>query len=95
MTTIIDSDPDNLALCAGVTIAMQLSFYAVAATLKFDKVTDFAGGTNFVLLGVLTFILAQTYTVRQIILTTFVVLWGIRLAGFLLFRILKLGKRSR
>jgi len=91
MTSIFEFDQDNLLLCALVTIAVQLSFYAVAATLKFDKVTDFAGGTNFILLALLTLILSHTYTTRQIIATTLVVVWGVRLAGFLLFRILKLG----
>jgi steroid 5-alpha reductase family enzyme len=70
---------------------MQLLFFVIAATFKFDKVTDFAGGTNFILLAILTFCLGQTWTARQYEVTLFVVLWGIRLAGFLLFRILKLG----
>ena len=52
-------DKYYLALCALVTVGMQSSFFFVAATFKFDKVTDFAGGTNFVLLAVLTFVLAQ------------------------------------
>ena len=52
---IIPTDCDNLALCLIVTIIMQMSFYLVACTCKFDKVTDFAGGSNFVLLAVITF----------------------------------------
>ena len=52
-------DVRYLALCAIVTVAMQTSFFLVACTCKFDKVTDFAGGTNFVLLAILTFCLAQ------------------------------------
>jgi steroid 5-alpha reductase family enzyme len=52
----------------------------------FFKVTDFAGGTNFVVLAVLTFFLAGTYQWRQILLTVFVVLWGLRLSGYLLYR---------
>ena len=56
---VIPGDIHYLGLCAIVTVAMQLSFFAVAAICKFDKVTDFAGGTNFVLLAALTFGLAQ------------------------------------
>ena len=52
---VIPRDYDNLALCAIITVVMQLSFYLVACTCKFDKVTDFAGGTNFAVLGALTF----------------------------------------
>jgi hypothetical protein len=53
-----DVDENNLAICAIVTVAMQFSFFLVACSCKFDKVTDFAGGTNFVVLAVLTFCLA-------------------------------------
>ncbi len=84
-------DSDNLALCAVVTVVMQLSFFCVAATFQFDKVTDFAGGTNFLLLSLLTLLLGQTYTARQLAVTISVSLWSIRLSGFLLYRILKIG----
>jgi len=40
-------------------VAMQFSFFLVACSCKFDKVTDFAGGTNFVVLAILTFFLAE------------------------------------
>ena len=49
----------HLALCAIVTLIMQSLFFLIAATCKFDKVTDFAGGSNFVVLALLTFLLAQ------------------------------------
>lgn len=52
-------DDNYLAICAVVTVAMQLIFFLVAFACKFDKVTDFAGGTNFVILALLTFSLAQ------------------------------------
>lgn len=58
-------DDNHLAICAVVTAAMQLSFFIVAFACKFDKVTDFAGGTNFVVLAVLTFGLAQVCTLQQ------------------------------
>nr|XP_054748206.1 uncharacterized protein LOC129253805 [Lytechinus pictus] len=88
-------DEYNLALCAIVTVAMQASFFIIAATCKFDKVTDFAGGTNFVVLALLSFFLAQTYGVRQIVATVLVFLWGIRLSGYLLYRIIKIGEDKR
>jgi steroid 5-alpha reductase family enzyme len=85
-------DQDNLLLCLLVTIGMQLFFYFIAATCKFDKVTDFAGGTNFIVLAILTFVLSEGWNEpRQILVTTAVTLWGIRISGFLLFRIIKLG----
>ncbi|XP_071824415.1 uncharacterized protein [Apostichopus japonicus] len=88
-------DTNNYALCAIITVAMQFTFFVIAATCQFDKVTDFAGGTNFVVLALFTFFMAQTYATRQIVATALVVLWGIRLSGYLLYRIIKIGKDDR
>ncbi|KAI8791044.1 hypothetical protein BgiMline_018591 [Biomphalaria glabrata] len=74
---------------------MQLSFFLVACTFKFDKVTDFAGGTNFVVLAVMTFLVSQTFQARQIIVTVFIIVWGLRLSGYLLYRIIKIGEDNR
>lgn len=52
-------DTNNYALCAIITVAMQFTFFIIAATCQFDKVTDFAGGTNFVVLALFTFFMAQ------------------------------------
>ncbi|KAK7358142.1 hypothetical protein VNO77_00063 [Canavalia gladiata] len=93
MGTVIDSH--FLALTAIVTIAYQFLFFVVTALLKFDKVTDFAGSTNFVIIAVLTLVLKGSWYFRQIILTLFVVLWGLRLGLFLLFRILQWGEDRR
>merc|ERR1711874_537732 len=67
----------------------------VACTCKFDKVTDFAGGTNFVVLALTTMVLSGTYQWRQIAATAAVTLWGLRLSGYLLYRIIKIGEDSR
>ena len=52
---VIPKDCDNLALMAMITVVLQMTFYMVACTCKFDKVTDFAGGSNFVILAALSF----------------------------------------
>jgi steroid 5-alpha reductase family enzyme len=88
-------DRNYLGITALVTAVFQFTFFIVAATFKFDKVTDFAGTTNFVLLAVLTFFLNNTWLLRQIVLTSFVIVWGVRLAVFLLLRILEWGEDRR
>lgn len=93
MTYVLD--PNYLAITAIVTVGYQLAFFIVAAAFKFDKVTDFAGGTNFVVIAILTAALKGTWHARQTVLTVFVVVWGLRLALFLLMRILQWGKDNR
>ncbi|PNT74249.1 uncharacterized protein LOC100830682 [Brachypodium distachyon] len=93
MGTVLDSN--FLALTAIVTVGYQLVFFIITALLKFDKVTDFAGSTNFVIIAVLTLVLKGTWHFRQIVLTVLVVIWGLRLAVFLLMRILKWGEDKR
>ena len=63
MTAVFDFDPRNILISALVTIGMQTSFFIIAASCKFDKVTDFAGGSNFLVVALLTFFLSR---VREI-----------------------------
>ncbi|KAJ6805633.1 uncharacterized protein M6B38_416855 [Iris pallida] len=93
MGTVLDSH--FLALTAIVTVGYQLLFFIITALLKFDKLTDFAGSTNFILLGILTLALKGAWHFRQIVLTIFVVIWGLRLGLFLLMRILQWGEDRR
>jgi steroid 5-alpha reductase family enzyme len=79
-----------------ITVAYQLFFFSIAFALKFDKLTDFAGGTNFVLLAILTLALSENRgDARNIVASVFIMVWAARLSGFLLFRIIKTGKDDR
>ncbi|OVA01748.1 3-oxo-5-alpha-steroid 4-dehydrogenase [Macleaya cordata] len=93
MGTVLD--PHFLALTAIVTVGYQFLFFIITALLKFDKVTDFAGSTNFVIIAVLTLVLKGAWHFRQVVLTLFVVVWGLRLGLFLLMRILQWGEDRR
>lgn len=84
-----------LAITLLVTIAYQLIGFAFAFSFKFDKLTDFMGGTNFVWLAIFTLAMSGTTSARQIVTSIFIMLWGARLSAFLLFRILKTGKDDR
>lgn len=89
-----------LAITFLITVAYQLFFFAIAFSLKFDKLTDFAGGTNFAVLAVITLAFSSADpsvvpSARQIVVSLFLIVWALRLSGFLLFRILKTGKDDR
>ncbi|CCG83994.1 protein of unknown function [Taphrina deformans PYCC 5710] len=91
-------DAYYLSITLLVTIGYQLSFFAVAWTFKFDKVTDFAGGTNFFWLALMTLLLGginRANDARNIVASVLVMVWALRLSGFLLFRILKSGSDTR
>lgn len=91
-------DDYYLAITLLITIGYQLAFFAIAWTFKFDKVTDFAGGTNFFLLALITLLFGgvnRSNDGRNIVASILVMVWALRLSGFLLFRILKSGSDSR
>ncbi|KAL8400751.1 hypothetical protein RB594_000958 [Gaeumannomyces avenae] len=88
-------DDYYLAVTLLVTVAYQLFFFCIAFSFKFDKLTDFAGGTNFVVLAILTLALSGGPDARQLAASVFLGAWGLRLSAFLLFRILKTGKDDR
>lgn len=52
-----------------ITITYQLFFFTIAFALRFDKLTDFAGGTNFVLLALVTLCFSGVTDVRVRIYT--------------------------
>ncbi|KAL6837050.1 hypothetical protein V8C40DRAFT_260087 [Trichoderma camerunense] len=87
MSAIHVLDDYYLAITALITVSYQLFFFAIAYTCNFDKLTDFAGGSNFIILAITTLSLNH-----QLVTTFFLITWAIRLTTFLLFRILKTGK---
>ncbi|TFL07103.1 hypothetical protein BDV98DRAFT_646822 [Pterulicium gracile] len=88
-------DQYYLAITLLVTVAYQMLGFAIAWTLQFDKITDFTGGSNFFILALLTLLLGQVFDARNIVASVLVMVWATRLAGFLLFRVLKMGSDTR
>jgi steroid 5-alpha reductase family enzyme len=85
-----------LAITFLITVGYQFFFFfAIAFSPKFDEHTDSAGETNFVVLAIITLSFSGTHNARQIVDSLFIVLWGARSSGFLLFRIIKPGKDDR
>ncbi|PFH62441.1 hypothetical protein XA68_13508 [Ophiocordyceps unilateralis] len=95
MATVHVLDNYYLAITALVTIAYQLLFFSFAYTFKFDKLTDLAGGSNFAVLAILTISLSGHHHARQVVASLFLIIWAVRLSGFLFFRILQTGSDDR
>mmetsp|Transcript_7901 Transcript_7901/g.28031 ORF Transcript_7901/g.28031 Transcript_7901/m.28031 type:complete len:329 (-) Transcript_7901:93-1079(-) len=78
-----------------VTCGIQGSCFLIAAKCKFDKITDFAGSMNFIIIALMSLIIGDWYSARQIILVAEVLICRFELAIFLLMRVLKRGKDDR
>ncbi|RDB20823.1 hypothetical protein Hypma_011952 [Hypsizygus marmoreus] len=95
MAPVYALDRFYLSLTLLVTVAYQLLGFAIAWIFQFDKITDFTGGSNFFLLALLTLLIGNTFHARNIVASVLVMVWAVRIAGFLLFRVLKTGSDTR
>jgi len=87
-----------LFLTAVGIMAAQWLVFIPSAILQTEKVYDLTGGLTYVLstVGVLlaTWVLDEMH-LRSIIMGSFVVVWAVRLSGFLFLRIHRAGKDGR
>jgi steroid 5-alpha reductase family enzyme len=89
-----DMNPVLLSLI--ISMVIQAFFFAFAATLKTDKVTDLSYGLTFIIIAnYWLFRNSDTAGLFEVLLTAAVTVWGLRIAGYLLVRILKTGVDHR
>jgi len=89
-----------LTLTFLISLGIQAAGFAIAYTLQFDKITDFTGSLNFFTIGIVTLLIhlawePHYFYVRNVLASTFLMLWSFRLGSFLLFRVLKTGSDNR
>jgi steroid 5-alpha reductase family enzyme len=84
-----------LLLSLLIIFGIQIVFFIFASAFKTDKVTDLAYGMTFVILSWILLIYNKMFTLTNIILAIMVTFWGVRLAGYLFYRILKTKKDER
>ena len=54
MVELIGNDEHFILISLLLTVCMQMGFFDIAYMLQIDKVTDFAGTSNFLVLAVFT-----------------------------------------
>lgn len=81
---------DALLLSLGINLLMFL----VAFTLKSDKLTDISYAVTFITLTLMAYLRGEAEFGRTL-LAFMIVAWGVRIGGFLLYRVMKKGKDRR
>ena len=67
MVKLIENDEHFILVSLLITVCMQMSFFAIAYTLQIDKVTDFAGAANFLVLAIITLWLGEDFSFPKIL----------------------------
>ena len=95
MVKLIENDEHFILISLLITVCMQMGFFAIAYTLQIDKVTDFAGTANFLVLAVFTLWLGGEFSFPKILASVMVILWSLRLGIYLTYRIMVWGEDNR
>lgn len=78
-----------------LVFAVQWLAYIPAYLRQTEKFYDLLGGGTFVLITLLALLFSHTLDARAWVLAAMVVLWGVRLAGFLVWRVHRFGGDDR
>jgi len=85
----------DLLLALGVSLGIQAAFFILAATARTDKVTDLSYGLTFIVLAALLTVRTPEPHLPQLAVGLMIVAWGLRLAAYLLYRILHIHRDAR
>jgi steroid 5-alpha reductase family enzyme len=77
-----------------VSLVINLSMFLVAFRLQSDKLTDISYAVTFATIGVWGFATSEA-SFYHLVLMAMVLVWALRLGGFLLYRVVKSGKDAR
>lgn len=66
--------------------AYMVLFFVVATVKTDNSIVDIAWGGGFILVAFVALLVGSHFTARQILLTTLVTIWGLRLSGYIFIR---------
>lgn len=97
LLTFLPNDNHYLGFTLLITTGLQLLCFLIAYVLQFDKITDFAGSTNFILLALVTYFgnTHEPRSQRATVITILIILCRTELAMYLLYRVLRRGQDNR
>jgi steroid 5-alpha reductase family enzyme len=96
--TLVTKEGDyamDILIALGISVLINAVFFAFAAILRTDKVTDLSYSLSFVALSIILLVRAGTFTVLPVVTAALICIWGIRLGAYLFGRILKTGVDHR
>lgn len=85
---------DILLLYLAISMLFNVSLFVVAFIKQSDKLTDISYALTFLIITISSYFLNQK-NIYSTILLVMMILWAARLGGFLLYRVIKVGKDSR
>lgn len=77
---------DIYIACGILVFAYMLFWFTLANVKKDNGIADIAWGLGFVLIAFFTLVKYSDFLPRQVLLTTLVFIWGLRLATYIFFR---------
>lgn len=92
---MLDTMGNVLVKSVVTDFGVQWVLFLIAAALKTEKFYDLAGSGTFFLLAYKSLQWGQSYFMRQKVQTGMVMIWAIRLGGYLVPRVIKDGQDSR
>lgn len=84
-----------LVVALGISLAINILMFLIAFKLKSDKLTDISYALTFISLVAL-YLFERTYdNAYPLVVSWIVLVWAVRIGGFLLMRVMKKGKDKR
>lgn len=83
-----------LLISLGLSFAINIAMFLVAFRFQSDKLTDVSYAVTFITLAIFAYIRSGQELYHTVLLIM-IVLWGMRIGGFLLYRVIKNGKDAR